>query len=248
MELLPVLNEPSYLAQYLICLKIVFQRHAHQIHLAVVANSYLKLLKYKQYHSSRIHNLCEVHPIVGDVLLMELLPVLGEPSYLAQYLICLKTLFQRHAYQIHLAVVTKSYLKLLKYKQYHSSRIHNLYEVHPIVGDVLLAEATLVNHIVQDRESHFALHFHHLHSTKQSNVAENEIADNFFGWVGGLTERCRFAVNLLAHTSRKNGLSKLTVQIWKKLWCCVSGGDQNKSLVLSNELINIEWAFPLMKG
>ena len=118
---------------------------------------------------------------VGDVLLMELLPVLGEPSYLAQYLICLKTLFQRHAYQIHLAVVAKCYLKLLKYKQYHSSRIHNLCEVHPIVGDVLRAEAALVNQIIQDRESHFALHFHHLHSTKQSNVAENEIADNLFG-------------------------------------------------------------------
>ena len=32
--------------------------------------------------------------------------------------------------------------------------------------------------------------------------------------------------------------------IWKpglkKLWCCVGGGDQNKSLVLSNELINVE--------
>ena len=113
---------------------------------------------------------------------MELLPVPGKPSYLAQYLISLKILFQRHAYQIHVAaVVVKSYPKLLKYEQYRSSRIHNICEVQPIVRDLLLAEATLVNQIVRDRESHFAPHFHHLHSNRQSNVAENELADYLFG-------------------------------------------------------------------
>lgn len=104
---------------------------------------------------------------------MELLPVLGGPSCLSQYLICLKILFQRHAYQIHVVVVAKFYSKLLKSEQHRSSRIHNLCEVHPI----LLAEDDLVTQIVQDEESHFALHSHLLQSSRQGNVAENELVD-----------------------------------------------------------------------
>ena len=136
---------------------------------------------------------------------MELLPVLGEPSYLAQYLICLKILLQRHVYQIHVTVVTKSYPKLLKYEQYCSSRIHNLCEVHPIVREMLLAKATLVNQIIQHRESNFVLNFHYLHSNRQSNVAKNDLADYLFGSAGGLTKLCRFAGNLLPKHLRKTG-------------------------------------------
>lgn len=108
---------------------------------------------------------------------MELLPVRDGPSCLSQYLICLKILFQRHAYQIHVVVVAKFYPKLLKSEQYHSSRIHNLCEVHPVAREILLAEDDLVTRIVQDEESHFALHSHLLQSSRQGNVAENELVD-----------------------------------------------------------------------
>ena len=108
---------------------------------------------------------------------MELLPVLGGPSCLSQYLICLKILFQRHAYQIHVVVVAKFYPKLLKSEQYRSSRIHNLCEVHPVAREILLAEDDLVTRIFQDEESHFALHSHLLQSSRQGNVAENELVD-----------------------------------------------------------------------
>ena len=38
----------------------------------------------------------------------------------------------------------------------------------------------------------------------------------------------------------RNTLSLLDFWFLKKLGCCVGGRDQNKNLVLSNELINVE--------
>ena len=109
---------------------------------------------------------------------MELLPVVGGSSCLSQYLIRLKILFQR---QIHVVVVAKFYPKLLKSEQYRSSRIHNLCEVHPVTREILLAKDDLVTRIVQDEESHFALHSHLLQSSRQGNIAEIELVDYLFG-------------------------------------------------------------------
>ena len=112
---------------------------------------------------------------------MELLPIVGGSSCLSQYLIRLKILFQRHACQIHVVVVAKFYPKLLKSEQYRSSRIHNLCEVHPVTREILLAKDDLVTRIVQDEESHFALHSHLLQSSRQGNIAEIELVDYLFG-------------------------------------------------------------------
>ena len=109
---------------------------------------------------------------------MELLPIVGGSSCLSQYLIRLKILFQR---QIHVVVVAKFYPKLLKSEQYRSSRIHNLCEVHPVTREILLAKDDLVTRIVQDEESHFALHSHLLQSSRQGNIAEIELVDYLFG-------------------------------------------------------------------
>ena len=35
-------------------------------------------------------------------------------------------------------------------------------------------------------------------------------------------------------------LEKKEILLLKKLWCCVGGRDENKNLVLSNELIKVE--------
>ena len=87
---------------------------------------------------------------------MELLPELGEPRCLAQYLICLKILFQRHAYLTHVVVIAKFYPKHIKSEQYRSISVKCIQ---------LLARYDLVNRIVQDKELHFAFHSHLLQSS-----------------------------------------------------------------------------------
>ena len=37
-----------------------------------------------------------------------------------------------------------------------------------------------------------------------------------------------------------SGTTGMNFLFLKKLWCCVGGRDQNKNLVLSNELIKVE--------
>ena len=43
-----------------------------------------------------------------------------------------------------------------------------------------------------------------------------------------------------ANEAKVDQTTEIIFYFLKKLWCCVGGGDQNKSLVLSNELINVE--------
>ena len=45
--------------------------------------------------------------------------------------------------------------------------------------------------------------------------------------------------NTSCYTGKHLNTSVVSLDL-KKLWCCVGGGDQDKSLVLSNELINVE--------
>ena len=40
--------------------------------------------------------------------------------------------------------------------------------------------------------------------------------------------------------SQNDTIENLDFQFLKKLWCCVGGRDENKNLVLSNELIKVE--------
>ena len=54
---------------------------------------------------------------------------------------------------------------------------NNQLEVHPVAREILLAKDDLVTRIVQDEESHFALHSHLLQSSRQGNIAENELVD-----------------------------------------------------------------------
>ena len=43
--------------------------------------------------------------------------------------------------------------------------------------------------------------------------------------------------------SEFKALTTMNFQFLKKLWCCVGGRDQNKNLVLSNELIKANFCF-----